>query len=423
MGEVNYYLKAPNASGKSAIYLRFKYHGQTFKYYFGESIDPASWSDKRQRVKNNRQTTKGGQHSLNELLDSMAEVLLSTYRKELKNGVPDRTKLKQALDQFYYQNFTGDNKPTLFSLIDKFIKGEIRHEGQGKAYSTLQKYKTVKGHLLAFQSKYKYPIDFDSITLDFFYKFVAFLEKEKQLQPNTIAKDIQVLKTFMNEAVDLGYTTNLSHRHRKFTARWVEVDSVYLSDKELMKLYKHDFSANKRLEQVRDLFIFGCYTGLRFSDYSTVQPENIISIEGEPFLKIVTKKTGQLVIIPCNPIVLDLFTKYASNANKLPKSLSIQKFNDYIKEGCRAAKLTEKGRLIDAPDLELWECVSSHTARRSFATNLYLDGFPTLEIMKLTGHRTEKAFLKYIKVSRLDTARRLQAHIQKNWSEKILRIA
>ena len=85
--------------------------------------------------------------------------------------------------------------------------------------------------------------------------------------------------------------------------------------------------------------------------------------------------------------------------------------------------MNEKGRLSSKPENELWKSVSSHTARRSFATNYYLQGFPTIDLMKITGHKTERAFLKYIKVSKLDTARRLNEHIKRNWSEKMLKIA
>jgi integrase len=225
----------------------------------------------------------------------------------------------------------------------------------------------------------------------------------------------------MNEALDLGYTTNVQFKNRKFTATWIDTDAVYLTDKELLHLFNFDLSNNKRLEQVKDLFIFGCYVGLRFSDYSNVRPENIITVEKERFLKINTLKTGEQVVIPCSPIVLKIFEKYSSNPNSLPKSLSNQKFNDYVKEVCKLAGLTEKGRLLTDPDKELWECVSSHTARRSFATNLFLEGFPPIEIMKITGHKTEKSFLKYIRVSKLDTAKRLSKHIHLKWSEKLLK--
>jgi len=179
---------------------------------------------------------------------------------------------------------------------------------------------------------------------------------------------------------------------------------------------------NKKLDQIRGLFVFGCFVGLRFSDYSDVKKDNIVQIDGDYFIKMITKKTHDLVIIPCNPVVMQIFQKYETNHNRLPKSISNQKFNDYIKDACKAAGLTETGRLSTAPEKELWDCISSHTARRSFATNYFLEGFPTIDLMKITGHQTEKAFLKYIRVTKLDTAKRLSEHIKKNWSGKLLKV-
>jgi integrase len=282
-----------------------------------------------------------------------------------------------------------------------------------------------------FEAHTRYRIDFDTIDLNFFYKFITYLKssressgrikKKNPLSQNSIAKTIQVLITVMNEAVEQNLTTNLQFKSKKFCVSWEETDSVYLSENEISKLFQKDLSNKKRLEQVRDLFVFGCSVGLRYSDYSEVKPENIIVVEGEKFIKMRTRKTGEMVVIPCSPEVLQIFEKYAANKNSLPPTISNQKFNEYIKQACREAELTEKGRLLSEPDKELCESVSSHTARRSFATNLYLSGFPAIELMKITGHRTEKAFLTYIKVSQLDTAKRLSKHMQLRWSEKILK--
>jgi integrase len=79
--------------------------------------------------------------------------------------------------------------------------------------------------------------------------------------------------------------------------------------------------------------------------------------------------------------------------------------------------------LVDNPELELWQCVASHTARRSAATNYYLQGFPVIDLMKITGHKTEKSFMKYIKISKLDAAKRLSVHMRKIWSERMLQVS
>lgn len=443
MGNVNFYLKkAERATGKSLIYLQFKYAGKRLVFSFGQSIEPKNWNANKQRVKSNRETTADGDHLLNDLLDSLGKELERYYKEELKNGVPTTDLLKIHLINFINRNNqTETDGPTLYKLIDRFIAGEIlKRDGKEKSAGSINNYRTVKLHLQAFEKKHRYPIDFNTITLEFFYKYVKFLRQDVEHSParepevksvihkkglavNSIAKDISILKVFMNEAVDLGYTDNYQFRNRKFSFSEEATDAVYLTETEIIKLYRFDFSFNKKLEQTRDMFVFGCFVGLRFSDYSDIHPENIIQIEDDFFIKTVTKKTAEEVIIPCNPVILDIFKKYEANPNKLPVSYSGQKFNEYIKEVCRLAGFTEKGRLASEPDKELYQCISSHSARRSFATNYYLQGFPTIDLMKITGHRTEKAFLTYIRVSKLDTAKRLSQHIKKNWSRTMLNVA
>ncbi len=421
--QVNFYLKPADQDGKCLIFLQFKFNKQRLVYSFGERIRKSEWSIKKQRGKIVGTLTSDGEHSLNDLLQNLDDLLTDAYKKEKVNGIPTSSKLKEYLDEFMMQNSGKENGPAFWSLIDRFIKGEIKFRGRNKAKSSLNNYSAVKKHLEGFQTKFKYPLNFEAITLDFFYKYTSYLIDDLKLSQNTIAKDISILKVFMSEGVDLGLTTNLQYMHKKFTASEEDTDAVYLTEPEIIKLYRFDLSEKKKLEQVRDLFVFGCFVGLRFSDYSDIKPENIVKIEGDYFIKVRTKKTGEMVIIPCNPIVLEIFKKYDKMLNKLPKTLSNQKFNDYIKDALKEAKFEEVGRLATKPELALHECVSSHTARRSFATNYYLQGFPTIDLMKITGHKTEKAFLKYIRVSKLDSAKRLSAHMKRNWSEKMLRVA
>lgn len=429
--EVHFRLKPVHKTGNGktrSIYLQFLYDRNRLFYSFGQTINSKDWNPNKQRVKNKNTTTTDGKHSLNELLDSLAKLCAKSYTEELKNGIPSPKKLKTILDNFIHQNDGKDTNDDLFKLIDRFISGEIKNKGKDKSPNTLDNYHAVKQHLKAYEAKYKTKITFESITLDFFYKYISFLktlknQKKQPISQNTIAKDIRVIKAFMNEAVDLKLTNNLEFKHKKFYMSEVDSDAVYLSDGEIINLYKFDLTTNNKLEQVRDLFVFGCLVGLRFSDYSSIKPENIVKIDNDHFIKLKTQKTGESVIIPCNHTVLDIFIKYESKPNKLPKSLSNQKFNDYIKEVALRAGLTEKGRLITAPDKPLYDCISSHTARRSFATNLYLDGYPTIEIMKITGHRSEKSFMKYIRVSKLDAAKRLNSFMKKRWLEKMLKVA
>ncbi len=439
MATVSFYLKKPEpVTGKALIYLQFKYNGQKLVYSFGQAIDPGksymedgkqrfkNWDHAKQRVKEKKATTADGDYLINDLLDNLEAVCKKAYKEELKNGIPSPATLKQHLINFINQNKGIEKKegPTLFELIEKFVGGEVLTSKNNRpSKGSLQNYRTVKLHLKNFEAKHRYRINFDSINLDFFNKYVSYLRNELKLKTNSIAKDISIIKLFMREAVDRDLTDNNQFRKRKFRFAEEKTDAVYLTEREIMKLYEHDFSFNKKLENTRDLFVFGCFVGLRYSDYSTVTTENIITIEEEKFIKMVTKKTQEEVYIPFHPLISEIINKYQDTPNKLPRTYSGQKFNEYIKEVCRIAKLTEKGRLSSIPEKELCDCISSHTARRSFATNYYLQGFPTIDLMKITGHKTEKAFLTYIKVTKMEAAKRLGEHIRKNWVPGKLRVA
>jgi len=220
-----------------------------------------------------------------------------------------------------------------------------------------------------------------------------------------------------------GLTTQREFEDREFKTISEEVETIYLNEQELQKIYNIDLSNNKRLDAVRDLFIIGCYTGLRFSDLKQIQLEHFIN---DQFIKISTIKTGETVVIPLHWTVRKILKKYK---NKLPRIISNQKMNDYIKVVGEIAEINEmviiretKGGLRIDKKHKKYSLITVHTARRSFATNMFLADVPTLSIMKITGHKTERAFLKYIKVSPEENAKKLLNHPFFNRS-KILRKA
>ncbi len=420
---VHFRLKPEDATGYSLIYLQFVYQGRRLFFSFGQAIKPSDWNEKKQRVKNKQTTTEDGKFALNDLLENLERICYRTYSESLKDGIPEPEILKEAMVQFVDKNHHPEkeksSKPTLFTLGNRFVEGEIKFRGRDKSKSSLKNYHAVLKHLKDYAVYSKSKVDFDTINLDFFYAYVSYLKKIKKLSTNSIAKDVSILKVFMGEAVDLGYTDNMQFRHKKFFFQEEETEHVYLTEDELHKINSVQID-NKKLDQVRDLFIFGAWVGLRFSDFSNIKQENIVKIDDEYFIKVITQKTKELVIIPCNPVIIQIFEKYQHNSNMLPRTISNQKFNEYIKEVCKLAELNEVGRLSSKPKNKLWQLVSSHTARRSFATNFYLQGFPTIDLMRITGHKTERSFLKYIRVTKLDTAKRLSEHIKQNWKSKLI---
>lgn len=411
MGAINFYLKKPEkVSGKSLVFLQWKFHGMRLVFSIGESIDPKQWNNLKQRIKGNKETTKDGKHLINDLLTNLETVLTNAYNNEIKNGIPTPTILKKHLEKFLNKQKDAEKqvKKSIWDLIDKFISGEVRDKKEKKkSEGTLKTYKVVKGHLEGFNKKTKYNLSFENINREFLDRYLDYLEKDAKLSPNTIAKNLQILKVFMNVGYDRNYHTN--SWYKKISVSWEESENIALSRREINKLYNHNFSENTKLEKVRDLFVLGCNVGLRISDLSNIKPHNIFDNNGERRIKIQTKKMKVEVEIPCNQQVLEILKKY----NDVLPTISDQKFNSYIKEACKVAGLTVTGRLLKEPEKQLYEAVSSHTCRRSFCTNLYNEGVSPVVIMKVSSHKTESSFLKYIKVSQTDAADKLSAHYVK----------
>jgi integrase len=407
MASVNFYLKkAEKKSGLSLIYLQLNYAGKKLIHSVGERIERSNWNERKQRVKNNTHTTKDGSHSLNDLLDHLKNVCERTYNQEKVKGIPDAEVIKTTLSQAV--NGQADSeKVSLVQLIEKFIANEIRFNGKGKQVNTLKTYRTTFNHLLAFEREIRYPVTYERINMEFHNKYTSFLES-RNLSVNTIGKDIKNIKTFMNAAVDFGYTNNEQFKKKRFCVPKEPTYSVALKEQEVLHLYHYDFTGNRRLEQVRDLFVLGCFTGLRYSDLTDIKRENIIGENGKTYISRITKKTEEPVTIPCNSIAQAILRKYENTHNSLPPQCSNQKFNDYIKEVCELAGLTEKSRLITDQKAELYRLVSSHTMRRTWCTIFYLKGANILDLMKISGHRTQGSFEHYVKSSTKDVADRVR---------------
>ena len=162
---------------------------------------------------------------------------------------------------------------------------------------------------------------------------------------------------------------------------------------------------------IRDVFVIGCLTGMRYSDYVTLTSSNII---GNTIVRR-TKKTGETVVIPIHPLVREILSRYGG---EFPcYKCSQANFNKVIKNICKRAGvkgdvLVERtvGTMVQRKRIKRYTLVGSHTARRSFATNLYLSGVSAGRIMLLTGHKTEEAFFRYIRINKEENAKILSEH-------------
>ncbi len=432
MANIHFIIKCPgtvkeklNNSKEFTIFLAYRFGRNTsFQYKTGHKVPAKFWNFEKFRVRNVTEfldKDKINNH-LNEL-QTVTESFITDLKISNKEVTP--AELKNFLNNHLHPRPTNEN--TFFGHCQKFvdnIDSRINEKtGQLISYKTKRDYIRTVQLLKEYQKAKRKQIDFKDIDLDFYQDFTEFLQngaKTKKdevikMSTNTISHKIQSLKAILNDATDKGINTNLFFKNPKFKTIKEESENIYLTEKELNILEKHDFSDNDRLDKVRDLFLFGAWTGLRFSDFTRVTPDNINS---DGYITIRQQKTGNVVSIPLHPTVKKLWIKYSG---KLPRTISNQKFNDYIKEVCEDCEINEpchkgmtKGGQYISTKFEKWQLVSSHTARRSFATNLLKSGYSALGVMKITGHKTEQAFMKYIKLESEDYAKMLDMHWKQN---------
>lgn len=402
MASPRYYLKDRNSITKTPIFLFWYISGQQFKYGTGISIKPRFWSDKKQRI---RQSWPEAE-IYNDKLDRFEKTARSSYELIIKDkGYFDKQALKRYLDVVK----TGvkiEDVTTIIQFIDLFVD---TLDDSKRADSTIRSYKSQLSYFRSYCEDYNINL-FEELDIKKWEGYTKYLLKQG-FSNNYINRLLTRAKMILTLATKDGINKNIAHNAFTVEVRQEETDEIKLSESEIQELYNLDYSNLSRLEKARDIFVIGCRTGLRHSDYSVLSKAHIKPIQGVEVIKFINKKTGTRVVIPIHEDVVEILDKYGG---KVPK-LSNQKLNDYLKEIAQnvaflqekiTIKKSEGGRDI-IKDVFRWELLSSHTARRSFATNAYLRGWPTLSIMKITGHTTERQFLKYIRVDKEENALRI----------------
>lgn len=420
MATAKFNLRSKSNDKEQPIYLIFRHQKLRVVYATGLRVYPKYWSTDSQKVKN--VTAVGSKDKINNLLNDLkAEVLRYAATQIEKRKTISAELLKEYLD-----TFTG-KRPSLATSFFPFVEHYIEEAktrilpGKGKQTNprTIAKYKTTLKTLRTFNTTYRRNVDFETIDTSFYNDFVLWLQSQG-LSLNYIGKHIQVLKTFLNDAASKGLTQTQHFKTSHFKVMKEESDRIYLSEDELAAIFQLDLSNNPRLDRVRDLFLVGAWTGLRFSDFINIKPENIQDDQ----IHISQHKTGAKVVIPIHPITQSILDKYNGN---LPAAISNQRMNDYIKEVCKLAGIIKptsqsmtKGGVKVAERHIKGELVTTHTARRSFATNAYKSGIPAISIMQITGHKTETAFLKYIKLTQAEHAEIMRTHWQSKRNLKVV---
>jgi len=285
-------------------------------------------------------------------------------------------------------------------------------DNQYRRYSpgTMKSKRGVIYALKEFESA-RFRIRFDKVDMDFYDSFIKWSESQGH-KINQTGKVIKEIKTIMRYAYDQGIHNTKTWDNRKFAVLQEAVTSVALSKDELERLMALPLAGTEK--HYRDVFLVGCYTALRISDYKRITPENVKDRGAYKIIEIITQKTKAKVVIPIATEILPIL----SDPSFYGRSLIEQKLNYKIKELCERAGINEIIEVVrntkgmqTITKHEKHELVSSHTARRTGATYLYTVHDKTLDVMKITVHKSERAFLNYIKISSEEAAERMAPKI------------
>lgn len=305
-----------------------------------------------------------------------------------------------------YINHFRQEKPLEGIYFTDFIRDVLEKRSRRKSEHYAAVYDAIIKHIDNFSSEFDCDIFTNSVTAEFIEDFIIYLE-DQDLRHNTIVGYILKIQTLVRRASQYNYAVD--NTYDDIDLRTEPTNAVFLSMNEITRIYYYKFEKQdkrKAKERIRDLFVVGCLTALRYSDYSTLEATNLQN----GYIVKRTKKTNVDVKVPAHDYVKEIFAKYNGF---VPRGLCIQYFNKYLKVIMKEIGLNDlvtysftKGGEMKTVTREKWELISSHTARRSAATNMYLTGrMKTFEIMKLTGHRTEQNFFRYIRLTGDDTAR------------------
>jgi len=413
MATINFIYRSTKEKAPLNLRLLFRYNGKD--YIFGGKIRTVVSKDywendhHKQRIKNI--DTKNKQKEIQDELSQVETFILESFERTSPSEI-DKNWLNTTIKNYYDPIVEEPSIPNdLICYIDYYLdyrKNEITEANRKKV-------KVAKNKMIRLQNELGKTILISEINEDFKKVYVDFSNANLYSQ-NTQHREFVLIKTICFHARHLGLKTH--HQLEGITLKREENSHIYLTPEELEKIknteLEHDY-----LKNARDWLLISCYTGQRVSDFMRFEPEMIRIEDGKHLLEFRQKKTKKEMSIPVIKEVREILRNLKGN---FPRSISDQRYNDYIKKVCELAGLKDevqgKRRVSIAPmgvkptkndyrdvldTFEKWELVSSHIGRRSFATNYY-GKVPTTYLINITGHGSEKMFLNYIKKSNKDLA-------------------
>lgn len=420
MLKIHFLLRQPKKKGRKAIYATVRYQNQTAILYPNLSVHSNEWiskpgiskpkdipenSDLKDTIYIYEKLIRQTHIELQKLTPGVivpAELLKkAVYAKKLTAEVSVATKVekdKPVLVADFFQTMIDDSRS----------KKRLDKSGKLLTTGTIKTYETTKNHFTNYQLVKKRKYSLSDINQNMIDGFSDYLNLQLKMAFNTSGKYMKTFRTMLNYARSKKLVSLDVIMDNKVTVTKETTDNIYLSEQEIEKMFKLENLSTSLHVVVRDYFVMGCKTGLRFGDLSVLRDAYF----DNSYIRSNQIKVSERVTIPIHPIVAEILAKYKEG---LPVCPSNQVFNRCLKEiGQKLPELDKdfqkiitRSREPDPKTYKKWELLTAHSSRRSFCTNEYLAGTPTITIMAISGHKSEKAFMTYIKADALQHAKLL----------------
>ena len=390
------------------IRMRVNFASKRIEFTTGYRIDATKWDADKQRVKNGcSNKLKQSASEINaSLLEYYTEIQSIFKRFEVEDVMPTPEQIKEAFNALH-KPVSEEPKPKkealpcdFFQVFDDFVEDCGRQNNWTD--STFEKFAAVKNHLTNFR---------EGLTFEFFDErglndYVGYLRDVKEMRNTTIGKQLSFLKWFLRWAFKKGVHQNNAYDSYKPKLKSAQKKIIFLTWNELNRLREFKIPSNKQaLERVRDVFLFQCFTGLRYSDVFNLRRSDI---KGD-HIEVTTVKTSDSLIIELNnhsKAILDKYKDVAFENDKVLPVITNQKMNDYLKELAEMARIDEpvrqtyyKGNERIDDVTPKYALLGTHAGRRTFICNALALGIPPQVVMKWTGHSDYKAMKPYIDIA------------------------
>lgn len=378
------------------IRMRVNFASQRIEFTTGYRIDVAKWDVDKQRVKN------GCTNKLKQSASEINVALLGYYtelqeifkRFEVAEIVPSPAEVKEAFNNRYGQNEkielasadTSNVPSNFYEAFDDFVR--VCGRQNDWTHSTFEKFAAVKNHLKNFRSE----LSFDFFDEEGLTEYVQYLREVREMRNSTIGKQLSFLKWFLRWSFKQGMHSNNAYDTFKPKLKDTQKKIIFLTWEELNRLREFKIPPTKQaLERVRDVFLFQCFTGLRYSDVFNLRRSDI---KGD-HIEVMTVKTSDSLIIELNDHSRAIIEKYKDVEFENDKALPVitnQKMNDYLKELAELAEINEpvrqtyyKGNERIDEVTPKYALLGTHAGRRTFICNALALGIPPQVVMKWTG--------------------------------------